>query len=61
MDDKRELLEMLELLKKGSCNAAEKTDCSGAYHSTYIDNCGHSSFIFVMEKAIEYIKTKGAE
>ena len=59
MNDRQELLEMIECIKKWSCNAAEKTDCAGAYHSTYIDSCGYSSFLFVMDKVIEYINNNG--
>ena len=56
MNEKEEIIEMLECLKDYSCDASEKTDCSGSYHATYIDCCKRSSFLFVLDDAIKYIK-----
>lgn len=51
MNEKEEIIEMLEVLLEGSNPAS----CLG-HPATLIDNCGVSSFDFVMEKAIKYIK-----
>lgn len=51
MNEKEEIIEMLEVLLEGSNPAS----CLG-HPATLIDNCGVSSFDFVINKAIDYIK-----
>lgn len=51
MNEKEEIIEMLELLLERS-NPASLL----GFHATIIEDCSVSSFDFVLNKAIEYIK-----
>lgn len=51
MNEKEEIIEMLELLLGGS-NPVSKL----GFPATLIENCRVDSFDFVLNKAIEYIK-----
>lgn len=51
MNEKEEIIEMLEVLLEGSNPVSEL-----GFPATLIENCSVDSFDFVISKAIKYIK-----